>query len=108
MELSNDKQHLYKTIEEQNQVIIAKDAYIKDLQHDLKETKDKLSDARWNISWQKFNRKWANEAIQQKAVHVIGGFEYGTRYIPLYLCVTLNLATIAFGLLMLSTMGAFK
>ena len=48
------------------------------------------------------------EAIQQKSVKIIGGFEYGTRYIPLYLCVTLNIATIAFGLFILSTMGAFK
>lgn len=95
MELSNDKQHLYKTIEEQNQVIIAKDAYIKDLQHDLKETKDKLSDARWHISWQKFNRKWANEAIQQKAVHVIGGFEYNTRYVSLETTITLMLMSVA-------------
>lgn len=95
MELSNDKQHLYKTIEEQNQVIIAKDAYIKDLQHDLKETKDKLSDARWDISWQKFNNKWANAAIQQKAVYVIGGFEYNTRYVPLELTIILMLASVA-------------
>lgn len=101
MELSNDKQHLYKTIEEQNQVIIAKDAYIKDLQYDLKEIKDKLSDARWNISWQKFNRKWANEAIQQKAAHVIGGFEYNTRYVPLGTVVTLVLACVSFTILML-------
>ena len=50
-----DTQQLQKTIEEQNQVIIAKDSYIRDLQSDLKQTKDKLSDARWDISWQKFN-----------------------------------------------------
>lgn len=95
MELSNDKQHLYKTIEEQNQVIIANDAYIKELQHDLKETKDKLSDARWYISWQKFNKEWANAAIQQKAVHVIGGFEYNTRYVSLEVTVILMLASVA-------------
>ena len=94
-------QVLHKTIEEQNQVIIAKDAYIKDLQHDLKETKDKLSDARWDISWQKFNKKWANEAIQQKVVHVIGGFEYNTRYVPLGTVVTLVLACVSFTILML-------
>lgn len=46
-----DTQQLHKTIEEQNQVIIAKDAYIKDLQHDLKQTKYELSDAGWDISW---------------------------------------------------------
>lgn len=90
-----DIQHLYKTIEEQNQVIIANDAYIKELQHDLKETKDKLSDARWDISWQKFNKEWANEAIQQKAVHVIGGFEYGTRYVSLETTITLMLMSVA-------------
>lgn len=95
MELSNDKQYLYKTIEEQNQVIIANDAYIKELQHDLKETKDKLSDARWNISWQNFNRKWANEAIQQKSVHVIDGFEYNTRYISMELAIILMLMSVA-------------
>ena len=44
----------------------------------------------------------------QKSVKIIGGFEYGTRYIPLYFAITLNIATIAFGLFMLSTMGAFK
>lgn len=101
MELSNDKQHLYKTIEEQNQVIVAKEAYIKELQHDLKQTKDKLSDIRWDISWQKFNKKWANEAIQQKAVHVIGGFEYNTRYVPLETVVTLVLACVSFTILIL-------
>lgn len=95
MELSNDKQHLYKTIEEQNQVIIANDAYIKDLQHDLKQTKYELSDARWDISWQKFNKEWANEVIQQKAVHVIGGFEYNTRYISMELAIILMLASVA-------------
>lgn len=101
MELLNDKQHLHRTIEEQNQVIIAKDAYIKDLQHDLKETKDKLSNARWDIPWQKFNKKWANEAIQQKAVHVIGGFEYNTRYVPLETVVTLMLACVSFTIMIL-------
>lgn len=101
MELSNDKQHLYKTIEEQNQVIIAKDAYIKNLQHDLKQTKYELSDARWDISWQKFNKEWANEAIQQKAVHVIGGFEYNTRYVSLETVVILVLACVSFTIVML-------
>lgn len=90
-----DTQQLKKTIEEQNQVIIAKDAYIRDLQSDLKQTKDKLSDARWDISWQKFNKEWANEAIQQKAVHVIGGFEYNTRYVSLETTITLMLMSVA-------------
>lgn len=90
-----DTQQLHKTIEEQNQVIIAKDAYIRDLQSDLKQTKDKLSDARWDISWQKYNREWANAAIQQKAVHVIGGFEYNTRYVSLETTITLMLMSVA-------------
>ena len=89
-----DTQQLQKTIEEQNQVIIANNAYIKELQHDLKETKDKLNDARWYISWQKFNKEWANEAIRQKAVHVIGGFEYNTRYISLELAIILMLMSV--------------
>lgn len=96
-----DTQQLQKTIEEQNQVIIAKDAYIRELQYDLKEIKDKLSDARWDISWQKFNKKWANEAIQQKAVHVIGGFEYNTRYVSLETVVILVLACVSFTIVML-------
>jgi hypothetical protein len=90
-----DTKQLQKTIEEQNQVIIAKDAYIRDLQSDLKQTKDKLSDARWDISWQKFNKEWANAAIQQKAVHVIGGFEYNTRYVSLETTITLMLMSVA-------------
>lgn len=90
-----DIQQLHETIQRQNQVIIAKDAYIKELQHDLKETKDKLSDARWDISCQKFNKEWANAAIQQKAVHVIGGFEYDTRYVPLELAIILMLMSAA-------------
>lgn len=90
-----DTQQLHKTIEEQNQVIIAKDAYIKELQHDLKETKYELSDARCDISWQKFNKEWANTAIQQKAVHVIGGFEHDTRYVSLETTITLMLMSVA-------------
>nr|DAT98322.1 MAG TPA: hypothetical protein [Caudoviricetes sp.] len=90
-----DTQQLHKTIEEQNQVIIAKDAYIKDLQHDLKQTKYELSDAGWDISWQKFNKEWANAATQQKAVHVIGGFEYNTRYVSLETTITLMLMSVA-------------
>lgn len=54
-----------------------------------------------DISWQKFNKEWANEAIQQKAVHVIGGFEYNTRYVPLETVVTLVLACVSFTILML-------
>lgn len=90
-----DIQQLHKTIEEQNQVIIAKDAYIKDLQHDLKQTRDKLCDVKWEISCQKFDKKWVSEATQQKAVHVIGGFEYNTRYVSLETTITLMLMSVA-------------
>lgn len=90
-----DIQQLYETIQQQNQVIIANDAYIEELQHDLKETKDKLSDAKWEISCQKFDKKWASEAIRQKAVHVIDGFEYNTRYISMELAIILMLASVA-------------
>ena len=96
-----DTQALYRTIEEQNQVIIAKDGYIQELQQQLKKTQDKLYDARWEISCQKFDKKWASEAIRQKAVHVIGGFEYNTRYVPLGTVVTLVLACVSFTILML-------
>lgn len=90
-----DIQQLHETIQHQNQVIIANDAYIKELQHDLKETKDKLGDAKWEISCQKFDKKWASEAIRQKAVHVIDGFEYNTRYISMELAIILMLASVA-------------
>lgn len=89
-----DTQVLHKTIEEQNQVIIAKDVYIKELQQQLETAKDELYDARWEISCQKFDKKWAFAAIRQKAVHVIGGFEYGTRYMPMELVVITVIMTI--------------
>lgn len=103
-----DTQQLMKTIEDQNQVIIAKDATIDNLEARLKDANNELFDLRFDRSWQKFYNEWATEAIQQKSVEVIGGFQYNTRYIPLHLCITLNIAIIAFGLLMLSMMGAFK
>lgn len=90
-----DIQQLHETIQQQNQVIIAKDTYIKDLKHDLKQTRDKLYDTKWEISCQKFDKKWASEAIRQKAVHVIGGFEYNTRYISMELAIILMLASVA-------------
>lgn len=90
-----DIQQLYETIQQQNQVIIFKDAYIKDLKHDLKQTRDKLSDAKWEISCQKFDKEWASEAIRQKTVHIIDGFEYNTRYVPLELTIILMLASVA-------------
>ena len=103
-----NEQQLIKTIEDQNQVIIAKDATIELLRKDLRNANSELNELYLDRSWQKMQREYLTEAIMQKSVKIIGGFEYGTRYIPVYLCVTLNIATIAFGLFMLSTMGAFK
>lgn len=97
-----------KTIEDQNQVIIAKDATIDILQKDLRDAKCELNELYLDRSWKKYNGEWVTEAMQQKAVHIIGGFEYNTRYVPLHLCITLNIAIIVLGLFMLSTMGAFK
>lgn len=37
----------------------------------------------------------ANAATQQKAVHVIGGFEYNTRYVSLETTITLMLMSVA-------------
>lgn len=103
-----DTQQLMKTIEDQNQVIIAKDATIDKLRKDLQDAKCELNELYFDRSWKKMQGEYLTEAIMQKSVKIIGGFEYGTRYIPLYLCVTITLATIAFGLFMLSMMGAFK
>ena len=103
-----DTQQLMKTIEEQNQVIIAKDATIELLRKQLGDAKCELNELHLDRSWQKMQREYLTEAIQQKSVKIIGGFEYNTRYIPLYLCVTLNITTITFGLFMLSMMGVFK
>lgn len=103
-----DTQQLMKTIEDQNQVIIAKDATIEKLRKDLQDAKCELNKLYFDRSWQKMQRKYLTEAAMQKSVKIIGGFEYSTRYIPVYLCVTLNIAIIAFGLLMLSIMGVFK
>lgn len=61
----------------------------------LKQTRDKLYDVKWEISCQKFDKKWASEAIRQKAVQVIGGFEYNTRYVSLELTIILMLASVA-------------
>lgn len=103
-----DTQQLMKTIEDQNQLIIAKDATIELLRKQLGDAKGELHDMCFDRSWQKMHNEWVTEAIRQKSVKVVGGFEYNTRYVPLHLCITLNIAIIAFGLLMLSTMGAFK
>lgn len=103
-----NEQQLMKTIEDQNQVIIAKDATIDNLRKDLHEAKCELNELYFDKSWQKMQREYLTEAIMQKSVKIIGGFDYGVRYIPLHLCITINIATIAFGLLMLSMMGVFK
>lgn len=103
-----NEQQLMKTIEDQNQVIIAKDATIDNLRKDLKNAQSELNELYLDRSWQKLQREYLTEAMWQKSVKIIGGFEYGTRYIPVHLCITLNIAIIAFGLFMLSTMGAFK
>lgn len=103
-----NEQQLMKTIEDQNQVIIAKDATIELLRKQLGDAKSELNELYLDRSWQKMEREYLTEAAMQKSVKIIGGFEYGTRYIPVHLCVTLNIAIIAFGLLMLSTIGAFK
>lgn len=103
-----NEQQLMKTIEDQNQVIIAKDATIELLRKQLGDVKSELNGLYLDRSWQKMQGEYLTEAIMQKSVKIIGGFEYGTRYIPLYLCITLNLATIAFIIFMLCTMGVFK
>lgn len=103
-----NEQQLMKTIEDQNQVIIAKDATIELLRKQLGDAKCELNELYLDRSWQKLQGEYLTEAIQQKSVKIISGFEYGTRYIPLYLCVTINIATTAFGVFMLCTMGVFK
>lgn len=103
-----NEQQLMKTIEDQNQVIIAKDATIDNLRKDLHEAKCELNELYFERSWQKMEKEYLTEAIMQKSVKIIGGFEYGTRYIPLYFAITLNLMTIAFGLFILSMMGVLK
>lgn len=103
-----NEQQLMKTIEDQNQVIIAKDATIDNLRKDLKNAQSELNELYLDRSYKKLCHEWTTEAMWQKSVKIIGGFEYGTRYIPLYFAITLNIATIAFGLFMLSIMGVFK
>lgn len=78
-----NKQQLMKTIEDQNQVIIAKDKYIEELQQKLRKTSNELYGLRWEVSEKTFNKEWATEAMHQKAVKVIGDFQYNTRYISL-------------------------
>lgn len=103
-----NEQQLMKTIEDQNQLIIAKDATIELLRKQLGDAKSELNGLYLDRSWQKIEREYLTEAIMQKSVKIIGGFDYGVRYIPLYLAITLNIAIIFFGLLILSTMGLIR
>ena len=70
-----NEQQLMKTIEDQNQVIIAKDATIDNLREYLKNAKSELNELYFNRSWQKMQREYLTEAIMQKSVKIIGGFE---------------------------------
>ena len=103
-----NEQQLMKTIKDQNQVIIAKDATIELLRKQLGNAKSELNELYLDRSWQKMEREYLTEAMQQKSVKIIGGFEYGVRYIPLYGAVALILGCIACMLFMLSIMGVFK
>lgn len=103
-----NEQQLMKTIEDQNQVIIAKDATIELLRKQLGDAKSELNELYLDRSWQKMQREYLTEAMWQKSVKIIDGFEYGVRYIPLYGAVALILGCIACMLFMLSAMGAFK
>lgn len=103
-----NEQQLIKTIEDQNQVIISKDTTIELLRKQLVDAKSELHELYLDRSWQKMQREYLTEAMWQKSVKVIGDFEYGVRYIPLYGAVTLILECIACMLFMLSTMGLIK
>lgn len=91
-----DTKQLHETIEQQNQLILAKDKYIEELQSKLKNTCGELYDLQWYVSNQKYCNKWCSEAIKQKSIDIIGGFEHNTRYIPLGVTVTLVLFSIMF------------
>ena len=103
-----NEQQLMKTIEDQNQLIIAKDTTIELLRKQLGDAKSELNELYLDRSWQKMEREYLTEAIMQKSVKIIGGFEYGVRYIPLYGAVALILGSIASMLFMLSVMGIIK
>lgn len=103
-----DTQQLMKTIEDQNQVIIAKDATIDKLRKDLQDAKLELNDLHFDRSWQKMHNEWVTEAMKQKSVKVIGGFEYNTRYISVLTAVTIMLMVDAFLVLVLSVHGTIK
>ena len=68
-----NEQQLMKTIEDQNQVIIAKDATIDNLRKDLKNAQSELNELYLDRSWQKMQREYLTEAMWQKSVKIIGG-----------------------------------
>ena len=103
-----NEQQLMKTIEDQNKVIIAKDATIELLRKQLGDAKSELNELYSDRSWQKMQREYLTEAMWQKSVKIIDGFEYGVRYIPLSGAVALILGSIACMLFMLSVMGIIK
>lgn len=103
-----NEQQLMKTIEDQNQLIIAKDATIDNLRKDLHEAKCELNELYFDRSWKKMQGEYLTEAIMQKSVKIIGGFEYDTRYIPLYMAVVLILGSIGGTLFMVSLMGLIR
>ena len=103
-----NEQQLMKTIEYQNQVIVAKDATIELLRKQLGDAKSELNELYLDRSWQKIEKEYLTEAMWQKSVKIIDGFEYGVRYIPLHGAVALILGCIACMLFMLSTMGLLK
>lgn len=73
-----NEQQLMKTIEDQNQVIVAKDATIELLRKQLGDAKSELNELYLDRSWQEMQREYLTEAIWQKLVKIIGGFEYVT------------------------------
>lgn len=103
-----DTQQLMKTIEDQNQVIIAKDATIDKLRKDLQDAKCELNELHFDRSWKKMQGEYLTEAIMQKSVKIIGGFEYNTRYVSLTTTITLILMVNSFIVFMLCINGAFK
>lgn len=97
-----ETQQLHETIEQQNQLIMAKDKYIEDLECKLKKTRDELYDLQWEVSEKKYHNKWCSEAIKQKSIDIIGGFEYNTRYIPVSLTFVITLGAIVFTVVMMT------
>lgn len=93
---------LHETIEQQNQLILAKNQYIEDLKCKLKKTRSELYDLQWKVSEKKYLNEWCSEAIRQKSVDIIDGFEYNTRYISVSLAFVITLGAIAFTVVMMT------